>query len=198
LLLCIGLPMLMGFVIQISVTKYFFGSATLILILLAKGFSEIRLTLVKGLLIILLITSAAPVHLQLSTQPRHNWDQVGNTLEQMKDREVRQVVITHPFSYILPLSSYYRGEIKPFFPNDEAFSISDEVVKYNWQGVVNHDNVSNIEAYIGDAEEVILVAGATGIEDPVKEWFWKNSWTLKDHITWDGYGDPEVYVFSRE
>ena len=74
------------------------------------------------------------------------------------------------------------------------------MVRYNWQGIVNHDNVQALNEILEGDSALILISSTPGEDerDPVKQWLWNNGWQLQDIYSFSGYGDPEIIVFTKQ
>ncbi|MBI4121977.1 MAG: glycosyltransferase family 39 protein [Parcubacteria group bacterium] len=199
LLFCLFIPLLIGFALQVTVTKYLLVAAVPLFLLMGHTAAKLnkKLGLALALVTLLLVL---PLHLRLYTSPRHHWDKAAQTVEALKQQYPDSVVVIHSFSYALPLQRYLdpRIEVTPFYPLPDSLTFDERVIRHNWHAIVNQ---ASADAFVTDIQpsSVILVSSTTGRreEDPLKSAFLSQGWRINNLYTWPGYGDPEILFFHR-
>jgi len=194
LLSCLLTPLILGFVFQIVITKYLLVASIALLLIIGKGMAKLPVQ-ARFAFASVAILICLPLHLKLYLQPRHNWDLVGLYVQSSP-----QPVVVHGFAYSLLLERYAEvANVLPFYPLNDDLNPEDRIVRYNWQALVNRDNVSQLEKILTGIDEFTLLSSTPHQEedDIVKAWLWQNGWRLEDRKNWPGFGDPEVMIFKK-
>jgi uncharacterized membrane protein len=191
------LSLLAGFGLQITVTKYLLIPGIVLLLLMAKGATQIQSKQIRFILGLLLTVCALPMTLKLTALKRHHFDEVGTMITEQATKD--DLVLAHSFVWELPLRQYTEKNVLGFYPLEDVLSVDERIVRYNWQQLVEHDKVGALEDITAEYQRVFLISSTPNHanQDPVKAWFWQNGWKLESSRTWSGYGDPEVLVFVR-
>lgn len=203
LLIILGTQTLIGFALQITVTKYLITAALPLFLLAARGYDKLQKRWSKMLVVIALLAIAAPMHIRLYTQQRHHWTDLMSQIGLYHRLYPQAGIIVHTFADTLLLQRYASPAtdiaFTPFYPLKDDLSFDDRVVRYNWQGLVNDQNAQLIRPLVDKFERVMLVSSTlgSGEQDPVKKWFWTHGWTLERSVSYNGYGDGELVLFRH-
>lgn len=194
---------LMGFALQITVTKYLLGLVIPLFLLAASGWSSLSSARLRLLALTALITLTAPMHVRLYTTTRHHWDEVARQVTLLQQQNPEALVLVHSFANALLLQRYQSptagSTATPFYPLEDTLSLDERIVRYNWQSLVNEKNVAVLDQNTSSYDTIILVSSTAGSgeQDPVKKRLWQQGWTLEQVLSYKGYGDPEILILRR-
>lgn len=201
LFFCLMIPLLLGFALQVTVTKYLLVTTIPLFLLMGQGAARIaknkRRSAALSLSVILLVL---PIHLRLYTSARHHWDQAAESVVSLKLEYPDAPILVHSFAYALPLQRYLPPDTQliPFYPLTDNLTLDERVVRYNWQGIATAAGAREFVANIS-ANKLILVSSTPKLrdEDPLKAALFAQGWRITDSKTWNGYGDPELLLLER-
>jgi len=201
-LLCLILVgVLFGLALKITVTKYLLISGLAVFLLMAKGMEKFPVT-VKVVVASFFLISVLPMQSKLLFSQRHHWEEVADQVALTINSYPETTIISHSFVWALPLSFYYDNhqQVRPFYPLNDNLTLEERIVRYNWQGLVNSDNVELLQELVLDNERILLLSSTPNSDerDPVKNWFYQQGWKLKKVYNWQGYGDPELLLFVKD
>lgn len=194
---------LIGFALQITVTKYLLTASIPLFLLMARGWQSISSKRVKALAVLCVIAVVLPMHIRLYTQQRHHWREAAAQVASWQADNPEAPVLVHSYAHTLLLQRYLdepnASRLLPFYPREDGLSLDERIVRYNWQAIVNETNIDSLEAVLRGHDLVMLVSStpASGEQDPVKKWLWTKGWTLEQIMPYKGYGDPELLVLRR-
>lgn len=195
ILLSFIVPLMLGFIVQINVSKYLLASGVMLIILLALGLERISHAWLQKTIIALLIVLTLPSNLPLLFQKYHHWDELNSELRLWQSEYPQSLTLVHSFAYELLLDKDI--PVVPVYPLDDTTNKWQRIIRHNWHPIITSANVGVIQNEVSDHDIIILVSSTPGKLDPVKQWFWKNGWALKQTKTWSGYGDGELLLFRR-
>ena len=190
-------PLLIGFALQITISKYLLSASIVLFIIMAVGINRLKSKQTKGVIVFFLLVLILPTHVMLASNKRHHFDEVGQILEEIAGESP---IVVHSFINVLPLKRHVdEVELYPFYPREDDLTFEERVVRYNWQAIVNRDNVSVLSETLEGYEDFVLVSSTVyeHEEDVLKEWLWKNGWKIEKIHRWPGYGNPEILEFSK-
>ncbi len=168
---------------------------------MANGIEKLTLPL-KVFVITLIIVVTIPMQIKLLFTQRHHWEEVAQEVKTITMEDPETLVLSHSFVWSLPLRFYDYGGARmiPFYPLNDALTFEERVVRYNWQALVNSDNVELLDQLVESTNKVLLISSTpnTDERDPVKQWFYRNGWSLENTVNWSGYGDLELILFTRK
>jgi 4-amino-4-deoxy-L-arabinose transferase-like glycosyltransferase len=192
-------PMAVGFIFQVTVTKYLLVAGLGLFLLLAAGISRQK-GILKAMIFAAMLLLVVPMHLRLYVEKRHHWDEAAQKIRELTQKE-DMAVLAHSFAWELPMRFYADDSVKilPVYPFDDQLTQDERIIRYNWQGIVTRDNVELVGGFVENHQKVILISSTPEhLEaDPVKSWFWSHGWKLERRHTWPGYGDPEILIFEK-
>lgn len=197
----IFISLLPVFIFKLSLAKYYMFLAPAFYLLLSYGLSKLSLgKQAKRLIIIFLLAcflSSSAVYL---SEVRGRWDKVAEFIE--KKERPGDLIINHVFAEALILKNYYQGDapIIGFYPIDDDYPEEIRIIKKNWQPIVNEQNVEKLNELTKGYQRVFLVYNCPAALDQgnyVFGWFLKNPWVLEEEKSFNGFGNPQVIIFSK-
>ncbi|HEX9664363.1 MAG TPA: glycosyltransferase family 39 protein [Patescibacteria group bacterium] len=181
LLLWLFLPLAVGFIFNVNVTKYYIIASPALYLLAAKGLDNLKLTkkyLALFLIIVfLLIWPLAPHNVTAA------WPEVIQYIEDQSTDNSK--VIANPFILTLPLKFYdLQGvTLEGFYPVDDEPNLDLRIVKKNWFPQITEDNAEKLQQATYNFDRILLVTfyvDQSRQDDFVKKWFLKNGWQITD------------------
>lgn len=198
LVLTIAIVALAGFALQMTVTKYLIAASVPLLLLMGYGLARMPKAMSIGVFVALTLI-ALPTHARL-LQSRHHWDVAAKQVAALQAAHDNQITLVHSFAYAMPLQRYLPTDaaIVPVYPLNDEQSFDQAVVRHNWQPIINDENIVWLDEQLAGHTTVILVSSTNGKseQDPVKAYLWQNGWKLVEQYHYDGYGDPEILVWT--
>jgi hypothetical protein len=201
LLFCLLVPLLIGFGLQVTVTKYLLVCAAPLFLLLGHGAARLgKSKQISAMIIFLIVLLVAPLHIRLYSEPRHHWDKAAETISSYQSKYPDAIIVAHSFAYALPLQRYLPENlvITPFYPLKDGLTFDQRVVRYNWQGIATYQDANYFVANVS-AKAIILLSSTPDMrdQDPLKSVLFSQGWRILEAHTWNGYGDPEVLLLGR-
>ena len=196
------IPLGLGFLIQMWVTKYYLISVIGFSLLLARGFDNLNLNknYKHGLVTVLLLLTV-PFNLNVIKVNHHAWDQVGKYVSSIARPD--DCVLVSAFVYELPFEYYYNGQAKitAYQPNNLEKDVLLKAIKYNWQPILTRNNLPKMQRFVGDKKRIIII-NPSKVESIHKsnlviDWFVTNRWRLIRKKQFGGFAQPTVLIFER-
>ena len=202
LLILFAVPVLIGFVFQFWVAKYYSVASTGCFLLLASGFNNLKLSKkVSYIVIIFIIVMFVSPGLQIMRINQHGWHKVANYVEQ-HEKPGDKILIT-TFIYQLPFSHYYHGqtEIVGYQPQGLEDDLLLKTVKYNWYAILTKENMPDLNKILEKNKRVIVVNPTTASlvhrSNLVLDWFVENNWKFQYKEQFGGFVRSNVLIFER-
>lgn len=201
-LLLFIIPLLLGFLIQLWVVKYYIVSIIGLFLLIACGLNNLQVEWkIKKLIIFLLLVFAISYNLNVIQLNRHTWDQVAQYVD--ATATVDDKILISAFVYELPFLYYYQGDVEvvAFQPAGLEENLLLKAVKYNWYSVLTKENMPAMEQFIGNKKRIIIInpSRVSSIHNSnfVVDWFVDNNWSLIHKEQFSGFIQPTVLIFER-
>lgn len=179
LALTAALPFLFFLPVHLGTVKYLFVGYSAAVLLVAAGLLKVfkkpwAVIAVSAVLVL------SPV-LHLVTEKRIHWD---GAMDFIEDREhAGDVIYQSWFVSELSMRTYYDGSLprKGAYPYDESLSFDERIVRHAGQISVTDEVVEDMAEYVGSADRVFLVTGASNFsKQPAQLWFFEQGWRLID------------------
>ena len=195
------IPLALGFILQVWVTKYYIiGSAGLFL-LLGIGFSDLKIkpvfkkALIAAVFILLLPNSAFII----KTQGQYQWEKVARYV--VEEEKSGDILLFPASVYELLFRYYYTGKLStsPVLAKGLEDDLLLRAIKYNWSPIVRA--MSDLGPAFSAHNRVIAVYPATTANihnvDLVLDWFLKERWPLVAEKQFGGFENATVYIFKN-
>lgn len=193
-------PVLIGFLLQIWVAKYYLPASIGLFLILAMGYNNLKIKN-KQIIIPAIIFLLIPYNLGILKINRHSWHKVARYIERIEQPDDK--IIIAAFVYKLPFEYYYRGnlEVVDYKPKGLEDDLLLRTVKYNWYPVLTKQNMPDLNQIMANQKRAIVVnpyaAAAIHNSNIVIDWFVENNWRLVHKEQFGGFIRPTVFIFQN-
>lgn len=196
-------PLLVGFFLQLWVSKYYAVATIGFYLLLAIGLDSLKLK-TKSLttLVILICLLLLPYNQNIiQFQGQHQWRNLAKYIE--TEALPDDKILIPAFVYRLPFEYYYRGQAQ--LVDYEPAGLEDDLllktVRYNWYPILTKDNLPDPNIFLEGSRRVFVVNPTISElihnANLVTEWFVDNHWHLIHKEQFGGFVQPTIFIFER-
>ncbi len=202
IILIILVPLMVGFILNISIAKYFILSAFGVYVvaavfldqLLAVSKKSFNIFIITLLIILFIIPGINNFNISL-----YNWPEVFSFIEQ-KER-TGDVIVLAPNVLWVPYKYYYQGrltaEVVPKFSDNDFLR---ESFKTNWNVSISDSDLKTLDLSMVDKKRIFLISGRNDTiikDDLVFMWFLKKGWLVEEITFFKGIYDYKVVTLFK-
>ncbi|HRY63493.1 MAG TPA: glycosyltransferase family 39 protein, partial [Patescibacteria group bacterium] len=202
-LLIFAVPLVLGFCLQVWVSKYYILGSAGLFILLGMGFGQLSASArVKKIFLVCLLFLLLPYNaVIIKTQGHHQWDKTAAYIESIG--LPGDIILFPAFVYELPFNQYYHGQLP--ISNVLTKKLEQDplllAIKYNWYPVSVRGNLGDINQEFKNNQRVILIYPPISSKihqaDMVVQWFVNSDWRLVEKKEFSGFEGATVYIFKN-
>ena len=195
-------PVLIGSVLNVQIPKQYSISLVPFLLLLSVGIVElIKDKRLRIIIVVCIIGAFTALNYPAILRKPYALDKLVQAIE--KESVPQTEILAAAHIYTLPLELYYHGgmPVKPiYFGEDQAID-KMRLVRHNWH--INYYSKEQLDHFLAIETKLyttILVVGTTHWQkegDIVRLWFMNHGWRLARTYSWEGYFNPDLYVFKK-